>query len=171
MNRSLWFFWDPLDVEKLLSSEWPGLESVSAGDLLIGGRKWMMSTPEIVISQWFSKITHSTPQWVDDNIAFSLTIAKEAKAKIREKITGLQACWTSYLIWKDFRRNFLEGKDKELRWGVLWSERRCVSFRWAALKRCQITCSYADGNSPTSWKIKVNTIYVTHDQLKLHHGW
>ena len=145
-----------------------GLETITAGQLLIGGRDVTDVPPKArdiaMVFQSYALFPHMT---VFDNIAFGMKIRRQAKK--RNRLAGSQRrrpaadrtrCLTGC------RRLFRADSDNASR----WLARLCAapaSFSWTS--RCRTsTRSCVSRREASSTKmhheIGVTTVYVTHDQ-------
>ncbi len=146
-----------------------GLESVSAGDLLIGGERVNDVHPrDRNIAMVFQNYALYPTMRVDDNIAFSLTINKSPLEKIREKVE-----WAAGIL---NLKPYLQRFPKELSGG----QRQRVAMGRAMVREAGVflfdePLSNLDAKLRAHMrmeirqlhdKLKTTTIYVTHDQIE-----
>ncbi len=146
-----------------------GLESVTGGDLLIGGERVNSVHPrDRNIAMVFQNYALYPTMKVDDNIAFSLTINKSPLEKIREKVE-----WAAGIL---NLKPYLQRFPKELSGG----QRQRVAMGRAMVREAGVflfdePLSNLDAKLRAQMrmeirqlhdKLKTTTIYVTHDQIE-----
>lgn len=146
-----------------------GLETVTAGDILIDGRKVNSVHPrDRDIAMVFQNYALYPTMRVYDNIAFSLQVAKRPKSEIREKVT--EAADVLGLT------PYLDRFPKELSGG----QRQRVAMGRAMVRNAKVflfdePLSNLDAKLRAHMRVEIRqlhdrlattTIYVTHDQIE-----
>jgi multiple sugar transport system ATP-binding protein len=146
-----------------------GLEDISAGDLLIGGRR-MNDVPEkdrdiAMVFQNYALYPHMT---VAQNIAFSLKLAKRPKREIKERVAE-----TARLLGLE---ELLDRRPKQLSGG----QRQRVAMGRAIIREpqaflmdeplsnldAQLRVHMRGEIEELQKRLSVTTVYVTHDQIE-----
>ncbi|MCD2471329.1 sn-glycerol-3-phosphate ABC transporter ATP-binding protein UgpC [Jiella sp. MQZ9-1] len=146
-----------------------GLETISAGDLMIGGEKVNGVHPrDRDIAMVFQNYALYPTMSVFDNIAFSLQVAKKPKAEIRKKVE-----WAAEIL---NLTDYLKRYPKELSGG----QRQRVAMGRAMVRDTGVflfdePLSNLDAKLRAHMRIeirqlhnrlKATTVYVTHDQIE-----
>lgn len=146
-----------------------GLESLSGGDLLIGGKKMNDVHPrDRNIAMVFQNYALYPTMRVDENIAFSLTIAKEAKAKILEKVSWAAGVLNLLPYLKRFPKELSGGQRQRVAMGRAMVREAGVFLFDEPLSNldAKLRAHMRMEIRQLHEKLKSTTIYVTHDQIE-----
>lgn len=146
-----------------------GLETVSGGDLRIGGERVNDVHPRNRnIAMVFQNYALYPTMKVDDNIAFSLMIAKTAQEKIREKVEWAAGVLNLAPYLKRFPKELSGGQRQRVAMGRAMVREAGVFLFDEPLSNldAKLRAHMRMEIRQLHDKLKTTTIYVTHDQIE-----